>query len=424
MANTKLLDEYSLFELYFKLVEDSEAPLLYHRWCFISTLAALLGRNFYLPFGNDEIYPNMYTMLIGSPGARKSTAIKAGKRLLAEVGYETFVADRTTKEKFMVDLHHGIGTDIHEANGKEKDIASQILFKELEDNLSAREAYIVADEFNDFIGHGNLDFLSFLGNLWDYKGIYKNRIKNGTSVAIPNPTINILGGNTATGFANAFPPEAIGQGFLSRLLLIYGEPSSKRITFPKRGSQELHESIVEGLKQIKQKVNGPAKLTTEAEKLLDDIYQNTTELTDVRFRTYSTRRFTHLLKLCLVCAGSRCDKSISFNDVFLSNTILSYTESLMPRALGEFGKSKYSDTATKIIELLGNSSEPIETLDLWKLVANDFDKMSDFGALLGRLREADKIMSMGKGIILKRGALKEGGKYYDFKLLKEAKDKV
>lgn len=378
----------------------------------------------------------MYIMLIGSPGARKGTAIKMMKAMLRRAGYSTFSADRTRKEKLLVDMADGTldggdapNDDLSEykkhksVNGKKKDIAALNLFGEEADE-EPREVYIAVDEFNDFIGTGNMDFITFLGNMWDYDGIYKDRIKNGRSVSVPYPTFNIVGGNTATGFAQAFPPEMIGQGFLSRLLMIYGEKTDRKITFPVDLTAGEYANLQGGIQRIRNEVQGVAVLTAEASVLLDNIYHNTEELPDPRFRTYSTRRLTHLIKLCLICAASRFSKEVSYSDVFMANSILSYTETLMPRALGEFGKSKYSETANRVMDILSSTVLPVTMNDLWKLVSGDMDKLSDLGLLLARLKEADKITVIGNGFVAKRGTLKEGNKYFDFGLLTEAKDKI
>ena len=83
---------------------ESESPAVYHRWTALSILGALLGRNVYLPFGNSEIYPNMYVMLMGSAGARKGTAINPGRKLLRAAGYNTFAADAVSKEMLVEDM--------------------------------------------------------------------------------------------------------------------------------------------------------------------------------------------------------------------------------------------------------------------------------------------------------------------------------
>ena len=43
-------------------------------------------------------------MLVGASGTRKSTAIKLFKKLIQQAGYDTIAADKTTKEKFILDL--------------------------------------------------------------------------------------------------------------------------------------------------------------------------------------------------------------------------------------------------------------------------------------------------------------------------------
>ena len=61
-------------------------------------------------------------MLIGSPGTKKSSAIKIGAKLLKTAGYTTFAAKKTRQEKFLLDLAEqsedldGPGTDILDTN--------------------------------------------------------------------------------------------------------------------------------------------------------------------------------------------------------------------------------------------------------------------------------------------------------------------
>ena len=154
------------------------------------------------------------------------SAIKISKKLLQIAGYDKFSAEKTTKEKFLLDLLGG--TDDEGNPASVDDILDRNIFGDSHDESSISEIYFMI-RFNDFIGNGNIEFISLLGSFWDYAGVYTNRIKNGKSVKIPNPTINILGGNTPSGFSLAFPADILGQGFFSRLLLIYGEPTGKRI---------------------------------------------------------------------------------------------------------------------------------------------------------------------------------------------------
>lgn len=400
-----------LFDMYFEYNRESEVPAFFHRWSLIAGLGAFLGRSYYFQHGHFCKYPNQYCMLIGSPGTRKSTAIKLIKSLIQKAGYSTIAADRTTKEKFMLDL---AGEDAIDPDLAEMEIFGDSVGDD-------KEIFIAADEFNDFIGLGNLEFISLLGTFWDYNGTYSNRIKNGKSVSISNPTVSILGGNTPTGFSLAFPLEAMGQGFFSRLLLVYGEPTGKKITFPKPPDPKDTALLVEIFQIIKSSVNGHADITPTALNLLDKIYKSFGGLEDVRFESYSNRRFDHLLKLCLVVSAARISKQITELDVIYANTILTHTEHLMPKALGEFGKSKHSDVVHKVMLMLDATHEPLKIQDLWKGVVQDLDKMDDLQNIVKNLVIAEKIIAVKSGGFLakKKLLVESSNGTTDFSLLHE-----
>lgn len=400
----------SFLSQYLAYTEDSESPRIFHRWSALTSISAMLGRNFTFEHGHFSINPNVYVMLIGNPGTRKSTAIKVSKKLIVGAGYDTIAADKTSKEKFLVDLE---GED-DETLGKMEAIEKE-LSKNLFGNTTApREVYVMADEFNDFIGINNIEFVSLLGTLWDYEGIYKSRIKTGKSVAITEPTVNILGGNTQQNFATAFPPALIGQGFLSRLILIHGESTGIKITFPKRPPEEATLLLVKSLQEMQLKIRGRAILSSEAEIALDTIYNSWEPLEDMRFQYYSTRRFTQLIKLCLVCAASFHSTTIEYTHVIEANTYLSAAEYLMPKALGEFGKNKDSDVANKILDALGTADRAMNTGDLWPVVYRDLKTQMDMGQILLGLEAAGKIHhAKGHGWLIKRSKPREFGKFFN-----------
>jgi len=372
---------HDFFSEYLSYVKETECPIFFHRWCAIAAIGAFLERRFHFQHGHFDIYPNIYVMLIGNPGTRKSTAIKIVQSLIMQAGYTDIAADKTSKEKFLLDL---AGED-----KAEDPLESSLWGKEATD---VSNCFIMADEFNDFFGNNNLEFISLLGTLWDYRGVYESRVKNSKSVAIPNPTISILGGNTPTGFSIAFPIEILGQGFFSRLLLAYSDPTGRRITFPSKPSIETTLEIVTFLRKIKTSVIGAGNLNPGARKLLDKIYKTYTGINDVRFESYSNRRFTHLLKLCLIQSAGICSTTITEDVVVHANTVLSHTEKLMPKALGEFGKAKDSDITHKVMQILEATNRVLSLNDIWKHVHNDLDSVSKLGDLLRNLIVADKII--------------------------------
>lgn len=387
------------FSHYLQYTAGGEVPTCFHRWSAIVGIAAMLERNVCIEFGHTEIYPNIYSMLIGSAGTRKSSAIKLIKKLMIAAGYTTIAAERTSKEKFMHDLSRQSesGTDILDEN----------LFGKSNDSSDVTPMFIAADEANDFFGVNNVDFLSILGSLWDWNGKYENRIKTGSSDWIPNPTISILSGNTPTGFSTAFPSSIVGQGFFSRLLIIYGEPNGKRITIPRRPDSGETNEIIRLLQAIKMSSSGVYGYSGQAFSLLDKIYQTYTPIDDPKFESYSNRRIVHLLKLCLVVAAARLEKSISEISVIQANTYLTYIEALMPKALGQFGKAKSADVVHKVLEYIYASTMPVSMKEIWKQVSNELEKPSELGAIIQKLIYADKIQSLPQGFLPNRKPISE-----------------
>lgn len=396
----------NFIDLYLEYCKDTEPPTIYHRWCALVGIAALLGRNAYIQHGHFKVFPNMYSLIVGESGARKGTAIKMMCGLLREAEYEFFAPNRASQEQFMADLYVGmnkIGTEDEKLDTSENKTQTMKELFGVDSDDSARECFIALDEFNTFMGHGNINFITCLTDLWNYEGKYKYRFRNGKSVLVPNPTINILGGITSVGLSQAFPVEVIGQGFFSRILMIFSDPSGKKITRIPTPDLKLKAQLVTILQRIKNFIQGELYISEDAWTMLDEIYQNYKELKDVRFKSYSTRRFDNLLKLCMVVAASRVTGNIDTSCVEYANTILHYTEYFMPRALGEFGKARNSDVAVKILELLEKADKPLDIAkDIWPNVRRDLDSAKQLEEILRGLHQADKIQMVKAGILPKK----------------------
>lgn len=363
-------------------------------------------------------------MIIGEPGCRKSAAIKKAVKLLGASGYESFAADKTTKEKFLVDLE-GNTPDEQEVSGNKYSntkkatydavMAQNLWGPDAGDIRDPKEVFVAADEFNEYAGTGNLEFFSLLGSLWDWdrddRG-YTSRIKNGRSVDIFQPTINILGGITPEQFALTFPSAIIGQGFLSRMIFIHGVKSERRYTIPPTPDAAVTTILLASLQQIRTTIRGCITISPAAFRVLDAIYNGGwKDIDDVRFKSYSNRRFTQLLKLCAILSASAIKSEIDEYEVVYANTILAAAEHWMPEALGEFGKSKNSDVVNKITALLAVTNRPLTITDIWKQVHKDLAKTAELQEMMQNLQLAGKIqMIKGKGWL----PLKVVGKKLEF----------
>lgn len=371
------------FKEYFRYVGETEAPMVYHRWTAISILGTLLGRQAFLPFGHGVIYPNQYLMLMGSPGTRKGTAMNIGRKLLAGAGYSRFCPDRLSKERFLMEI-------------KPYDAEELALDADLETLCIDKpsEIYAFAEEFTDLVGQGGMEFMTMLTKLWDNISVYTHPKIHGKSIVVDKPTVNIFGGNTTQGLALAIPPEALGNGFLSRMIFIHAEPTATKITFPAPIDLDLKQELVDHLRDIKENFKGELGYDTEARKLLERIYKEAVEVDDVRFKHYGTRRFIHLLKLCIILSAAKLSICITSDIVIEANTILAAAEKKMSKALGEYGKGKYQEVSSQILDILSKATKPTSINEIYKKVGRDLSKMTELSDIMKSLVYTDKVQIM------------------------------
>lgn len=394
---------------YLEYTKDTEATATFHRWSALVGVGAWLERNIWIQHGATQHFPNHYAMLLGESGSRKSAAIKGFVRILKEAGYKTMASEKTSKEKFSADLA---------ASHLSQDDADALIFGEI-DSSAITPILIANDEANDFFGLNNIEFLSLLGSWWDYNGVYEIKYKTSKSDSIPNPTPSILVGNTPTNFSLAFPPTIIGQGFFSRILLIHGERTRPKITWPTPPDPGKTAQLVDMLVRMKSHMMGELVPTQGARKLVDEIYHLPDKFSDERFASFYNRRLTHMLKLSLVVAACKMEKEITEDTIIQANTYLTYVQNLMPKALGEYGRSLDSAVTQKLMNFISRSEVPVSLKDLAKQVANDVQDMGGLRKIIEKLVAADKIEWTAKGVVAVQGELvdelsQRASKYVDF----------
>ena len=408
-----------LFDTYLEWLEDTESPRLFHRWTLISGIGTLLGRNaVLLPDTQLETYANQYIVLVGPPACRKNASINVMKKLLKKSGIDHFASDRTTKEKFILDLQTGFNLDSDNE-------ALNLLDLGLDEGV---EVQICAPELQDFLGAGNLDFISFLTHLWDMPEDYNYRIKAmKTNNKIRKPTVNLLGGATPTNISSIFPDQVGGQGFLSRTLMIFGGGQRQKIAWPTPPDAEIEEALVESFKIIRHACRGVCKINDKARQMLTEIYNSDIRLPDARLESYMGRRHTSLLKLCMITAAADLsfDNGISITEehVEYANTMLSFTEGFMGRALGDFGASSNSADREAVLKLVEKGGEVgVKPKQVVESLSATFDSVHSILRVVEELRAAGKIYLTVSGnfVAMMEGPVK--GVHCNFELLLEGKD--
>jgi len=86
----------------------------------------------------------------------------------------------------------------------------------------------------------------------------------------------------------------------------------------------------------------------------------------------------------------------------------------MPMALGEFGKSKFSDASQMIVQYLEDAKRPVSGQELFKIVSRSVEKFNDFTEILRNLMRAERITSNGATFICKKRQVKDNSRFTDY----------
>lgn len=358
------------------MVEETESPRIFHIWSAVFAMGAALGRRCWLPFGVFDIYPNHYILLVGTPGTRKSTAASLSRKLLkASTGVRFAPSDTGGQRQGLINALFGEESPAKEFLGdielgsQENTIMSLTQLEQITNEPEEEHAIfiseadrhhlaVVASEFSRFIGQHNLSMLDFLGEV-GYDGESYEYLTRQTNVQLKNPLMNILGCTTPTMLNNSMPPAAGGQGFLSRMILVYGTRKYKQVPRPQAPSVELVERVRGRLNTAYHRLSGAFDETPDGRDFSESLYGYNVEISDSRFGYYAERRYTHLIKLAMCLAASRGDSIITRADYEEAHRILRATERGMPDALGEFGLNPLALLKQEILEQLRATQGPL-----------------------------------------------------------------
>lgn len=416
---------------YLGMVEDTESPRLFHLWAALSGISACLGRRCWFPFGPMTIYPNQFVALVGTPGTRKSTAMNIMKRNLRKsTGVRFAPVDTAGQRQGLVEAMRGKNDsqeflDNVELAAAEDSLAGLTLNDvarisnvhdsnlEVDDEFGESRGFVsgadkhhlmvTATELSRFIGQNNFQMLDFLGTMWDGED-YEYQTKAGLTV-LRDPLINLISCTTPTSLNVSMPPAAGGQGFLSRMILVYGSRKYKEVPTPIEPDPELVLAVRGQYNRTYLELAGEFVEDPAAQEFRESIYQVKLEINDPRFGYYHERRQDHLIKLGMALAATRTEQTIVREDYETAHRILRATEKGMPDALGEFGMNPLAALKQNMLEYI-RSRGTVKVADLRAVFHRD-SRATDFMEAVNDLAKLNQVsmaqLANGSSVLLARG---------------------
>lgn len=370
-----------------------------HIWTAITGVAACMGRRAYHPWGPSVIWPNQYTILIGPPAVRKSTAANImRKRLELNTGIRMMADDSGGQRQGLIKEMENLEDEEQKKKDGEKLLIDGMVIGDVVNALKDTAIHVqdlrdkhvmmaIQSEFASLVGYPDIPLLTFFTKVYDGED-YRYRLKSERAV-LEKPLLTMLACTQPDTLAKTLPMEAIGQGFTSRIMFVYGNKKYKIVDRPPPLPSKEEAQIDKILTGIFNQFDGEISHTPAAEELRIELNRKF-EVKDPRFIYYAERRNTHMIKLCMALAASRRDPIINEQDVTDAQHILQQTEMLMPEAFGEYGMNATSLAKQRIIEFLRAINDAASKTTLWAVMSKDIKK-ADFETVINDLRNAGKI---------------------------------
>lgn len=294
-------------------------------------MAGALRGKVFVNMGHFVWKPNFFVVFVAPPGVvSKSTTANVGMGMLRGVEGIHFGPESGTWQAI---------TDAFRD--------AEIMVPEISQKMSALT--IIASELGTLLDPRNREMIDVLNDLWDGRDVPWTRRTKGDGVSeIQNPWLNFIGCTTPTWITENFPQHAIGGGFTSRTVFVWGEAKRSLIAYPKRQMDakgdyfaRIRMKLVNDLKVIA-KLAGEYVLTPDAFEWGEAWYErhwrtNPDHLDPQTHGGYISRKQTHLHKTAMVLAAAQRDELfINSGDLERAEQLVTSLEINFDKIFGSF----------------------------------------------------------------------------------------
>ena len=208
---SKLDETRNFLRLYQYAAGESETPMIYHYWCAISLMAAVLEDRVGVEIiKKNPIRPNLYTFLIGPGGIGKGTAIDLAVRLMEESGINVRIFRGRVTYAYLFDI---LG------KAEEDEYGRKIIPKS--------KLWLIMDELKSNIGSNKVMVDEFICTMTDAYTSTNRRMDTGTrthgGITLDRPCINWLAGSTPVWLRHVLNRDVFESGFVARACFVFAD---------------------------------------------------------------------------------------------------------------------------------------------------------------------------------------------------------
>lgn len=210
---------------YSTATSGNESPVVFHNWAGLSALSSLMSRRVWIDCGFFTVYPNMYVLLVGKPGIKKSTAMSVARRLIREIQTIPIAPPSITKEAMTQLMAEDDSPCKKNFIGRNPDGTEKL--------TDYTHLSLFCNEFVTLLNSGGnaSGMIELLTDIWD-EDRFEVKTKNKGTDYIMGPFLTLLGCLTTETMSSLMNTKILQSGFNRRCVLVYSEDYGTPVAIP------------------------------------------------------------------------------------------------------------------------------------------------------------------------------------------------
>ena len=283
--------------------EPRKSPEIFRKWAAISTVSGAMERKLFIRTKGGELYSNLYVFMVGPPATGKTVALKAAEPFL-----------RSLEGMHVAPTNLSGAAFIDALNEAQRKIVSLT-----EPFIEYNSLVLFSSELSALLPVYDEDFMAKLTDIYDGFRLEERKRGGGLRINIPKPYVTLLGGTTPEYLNNFLPEGAWGQGFMSRVLMVFaGESLKRELFFDNEDDEEIDEPKARLVTELEKDLaviytlGGRIRMRSEVKRLIQawEDSGGPPAPTHPNLINYIGRRTVMLMKLCMISAVDRSNELI------------------------------------------------------------------------------------------------------------------
>lgn len=287
-----------LVRKYLDFTKDVPSPAVFRLWTAIHAVGACAERRCWTELGINRLYPNLFIFLVGPPGTGKSQALNPMTVLLRKSQSVAIAPNDMTKQGLLDVLSESAKGVILDGRPFDYHFLA-----------------ICISELSNFMSKYDGALAGILTDLFDCPPVNDEKKRgHDKGKMIQAPGVSFIMGTATRNLGTTIAEDMWGSGFMARVIMVFSEEEivPDDMFAEVKTNEALGEEIALGLRAV-----GALKGRFEWEPAAADLIKlfriNQKDGAPVhnRLAFYVTRRWLHLMKLCMVAALSDLTQTVT-----------------------------------------------------------------------------------------------------------------